>query len=72
MLNSSNQILGRKTIGESLISCFEIPENEWVVVGLGFKGGQSLADGIFREFSYAVNIQLIHNLLTIGLDGLKA
>jgi hypothetical protein len=38
----------------------------------GLKEGQSFADGIFGKLGYTVNLQLIHDVLAMRLNGLCA
>ena len=37
-----------------------------------FERGQTFTDGIFGKLSYAVDVELFHNLATVRLDGLGA
>ncbi len=40
------------------------------LTGSHLQGGQSFANGIFRKFGYALNVQLTHDLLAMRFDGL--
>ncbi len=39
---------------------------------LFFQRGQAFPNGIFCEFRYAVNVQLVHDLLAVSFDCLYA